>query len=56
VTVMMYMRNPEKEMAGLDLSPATVVVLIIAVVGILQMGISPSAYMNLARQSVVTLM
>jgi NADH-quinone oxidoreductase subunit N len=56
VTVMMYMRNPEKEMAGLDLSPATVVVLIIAVVGILQMGISPSPYMNLARQSVVALM
>ena len=30
--------------------------LIIAVVGILQMGISPSQYMNLARQSVLTLM
>jgi NADH-quinone oxidoreductase subunit N len=56
VTVMMYMRNPEKEMAGLDLSPATVVVLIIAVAGLLQRGISPSQYMNLARQSVLTLM
>jgi NADH-quinone oxidoreductase subunit N len=56
VTVMMYMRNPEKEMTGLDLSPATVIVLIIAVIGVLQMGITPAQYMNLARQSILTLM
>jgi NADH-quinone oxidoreductase subunit N len=56
VTVMMYMRNPEKEPSGLDLSPAIVIVLIIAVIGVLQMGITPSQYLNLARQSVLTLM
>jgi NADH-quinone oxidoreductase subunit N len=56
VTVMMYMRGPEKEQAGLDLSPAMVVALVIAVVGTLQMGITPSQYLNLARQSILTLM
>ncbi len=56
VTVMMYMRNPEKETTGLDLSPAMVIVLIVAVIGVLQMGITPAQYMNLARQSILTLM
>jgi NADH-quinone oxidoreductase subunit N len=57
VTVMMYMRSPEKEQAGgLDLSPAMVIALIIALFGTLQMGITPSQYLNLARQSILTLM
>jgi len=56
VTVMMYMRNPEKEFARLDLSPAMVIALMIAVLGTLQMGITPSRYLDLARQSVLALM
>jgi len=56
VTVMMYMRNPEKEFAGLILSPAMAIALIIAVFGTLQMGITPSHYLNLARQSILALM
>jgi len=56
VTVMMYMRNPEKEQVGLDLSPAMVIALIITVFGTLQMGITPSQYLNLARQSILALM
>lgn len=56
VTVMMYMRNPEKEFAGLPLSPAMAIALIIAVFGTLQMGITPSHYLNLARQSILALM
>jgi NADH-quinone oxidoreductase subunit N len=56
VTVMMYMRNPEKEFARLDLSPAMVIALMIAVWGTLQMGITPSRYLDLARQSVLALM
>ena len=57
VTVMMYMRSPEKEQAGgLDLSPAMVVALIIAVLGTLQMGITPAQYLSLAKQSILTLM
>jgi NADH-quinone oxidoreductase subunit N len=56
VTVMMYMRNPEKEFTRLDLSPAMVIALIIAVWGTLQMGIIPSPYLNLARESILALM
>jgi NADH-quinone oxidoreductase subunit N len=56
VTVMMYMRNPEKEFAKLDPSPAMVIALIIAVLGTLQMGITPSRYLDLARQSILALM
>jgi NADH-quinone oxidoreductase subunit N len=56
VTVMMYMRNPEKELAKLEISPAMVIALIIAVFGTLQMGITPSQYLNLARQSILALM
>lgn len=56
VTVMMYMRNPEKEFARLDPSPAMVIALIIAVWGTLQMGILPSQYLNLARESILALM
>ncbi len=56
VTVMMYMRNPEKEQARLDLNPAMVIALVIAVVGTLQMGITPAQYLNLARQSILALM
>jgi NADH-quinone oxidoreductase subunit N len=53
---MMYMRNPEKEFAKLDLSPAMVIALVIAVLGTLQMGITPSRYLDLARQSILALM
>jgi NADH-quinone oxidoreductase subunit N len=56
VTVMMYMRNPEKELARLKISPAMVIALIIAVFGTLQMGVTPSQYLNLARQSILALM
>jgi NADH-quinone oxidoreductase subunit N len=56
VTVMMYMRSPEKEQARLEMCPALVAALIIAVLGTLQMGITPSQYLNLARQSILALM
>jgi NADH-quinone oxidoreductase subunit N len=57
VTVMMYMRGPEKEPAGgLDFSPGMVIALLIAVFFTLQMGIFPADYLNLARQSVLALM
>jgi NADH-quinone oxidoreductase subunit N len=55
VTVMMYMRDPEKELASLNLSPAMIIALIIAVFGTLQMGITPSPYLDLAKQSILTL-
>ncbi len=57
VTVMMYMRSPDKEPAGsLDFAPGMVLALLIAVFFTLQMGIFPANYLRLARQSVLALM
>jgi NADH-quinone oxidoreductase subunit N len=56
VTVMMYMRNPEKELTALDLSPAMVIVLLITALATLQIGITPSFYLNWAKESILTLM
>lgn len=56
VTVMMYMRPAEKEAARLEPSPALVIALVVAVFATLQMGITPSVYLNLARQSILALM
>jgi hypothetical protein len=38
------------------MSPAMVIALIISVLGTLQMGITPSQYLDLARQSILALM
>lgn len=56
VTVMMYMRPPEKELGRLEPSLALVIVLIIAVFATLQIGITPSPYLNLAKKSILALM
>jgi len=54
VTVMMYMREPEKDLGMLELSPALITALIITAVGTMQMGITPAFYLNMIRQ--ITLM
>ncbi len=56
VTVYMYFREPEKEIKGLTFSPAGIVGVIIAVAGVLYLGILPSSVLNLARASVGVLM
>ena len=60
VTVMMYMRNPETEPgkagAGLDFSPALVLVLAMAAAGTLQLGITPAFCLNMVRRSVLALL
>ena len=56
VTVMMYMRHPEKEMTALELSPAMGIALLITALATLQIGITPSFYLNWAKESILTLM
>ncbi len=56
ITVMMYMRSPETETTPLEWSPAMAVSLFIAVFGTLQMGITPAAYLEVARKSILALM
>jgi NADH-quinone oxidoreductase subunit N len=52
VTVVMYFREAEKDMTGLTFSPAGVIGVIIAVAGVLYLGIFPSSVLALARASI----
>jgi NADH-quinone oxidoreductase subunit N len=52
VLIYMYFREPGKEPAVKGFAPAAVLAIIIAVWGVLNMGILPSAFLALARQSI----
>jgi len=56
VTVLMYFREPEREITGLQFSPASVIALILAVAGTLYMGIFPSNVLSFAQRSIAGLM
>jgi len=56
VTVLMYFRESEREITGLEFSPASVIALILAVVGTLYMGIFPSNVLSFAQRSIARLM
>ncbi|OGP90590.1 MAG: NADH-quinone oxidoreductase subunit N [Deltaproteobacteria bacterium RBG_16_48_10] len=56
VTVLMYFREPEREITGLQFSPASVIALILAVIGTLYMGIFPSNVLSFAQKSIAGLM
>jgi NADH-quinone oxidoreductase subunit N len=56
VTVYMYFREGEREITGLVFSPAAVIGVVIAVAGVLYLGIFPSTVLALARASIGVLM
>jgi len=56
VTVLMYFRESEREITGLEFSPASVLALILAVIGTLYMGIFPANVLSFAQKSIVGLM
>ena len=56
VTVLMYFRESEREITGLQFSPASVLALVLAVIGTLYMGIYPSYVLSLAQWSIAGLM
>ncbi len=56
VTVLMYFREPEREIAGLHFSPAPVIALILALIGTFYMGIFPANVLSFAQKSIVGLM
>jgi len=56
VTVLMYFRESEREITGLQFSPASVIALILAVIGTLYMGIFPSNVLSFAQKSIAGLM
>jgi NADH-quinone oxidoreductase subunit N len=56
VTVLMYFRESEREITGLQFSPASVIALILAVIGTIYMGIFPANVLSLAQRSIAGLM
>jgi NADH-quinone oxidoreductase subunit N len=52
ITVLMYMREPEKEVTLSLANPALIAALTITTFFTIQMGVFPNAYMELARASV----
>lgn len=56
VTVFMYFRESEKEITGLEFSPASVIALILALIGTFYMGIFPSNVLSFAQKSIAGLM
>ena len=56
VTIFMYFRESERDITGLQFSPAQVIALILAVIGTLYMGIFPANVLSLAQKSIAGLM
>lgn len=56
VTVLMYFRESEREIEGLDFSPASVVAVVLAVIGTLYLGIFPANVLSFAQRSIAGLM
>lgn len=56
VTVLMYFRESEREITGLEFSPAPVIALILALIGTFYMGIFPSNVLSFAQKSIAGLM
>jgi NADH-quinone oxidoreductase subunit N len=56
VTVLMYFRESEREITGLQFSPASVIALILTVIGTLYMGIFPANVLSFAQRSIAGLM
>ncbi len=56
VTVVMYFKESEREITGLQFSPASITALILAVIGTLYMGIFPANVLSFAQRSIAGLM
>lgn len=56
VTVMMYMRSPEKELPFLEATPSITLAIFIAAFGTIYLGLVPSSYFDWAHQSILDLM
>jgi NADH-quinone oxidoreductase subunit N len=56
VTVLMYFREPEREITGLQFSFPSCVALALAVIGTLYMGLFPANVLSFAQRSIVGLM
>jgi len=56
VTVVMYFRESEREITGLQFSPASVIALVLAVIGTVYLGVFPANVLSFAQKSIAGLM
>ncbi|MDY6861491.1 MAG: NADH-quinone oxidoreductase subunit N [Thermodesulfobacteriota bacterium] len=56
VTVMMYMKDPAQEFGPVNFAPGIIIALILTVFFTLEMGIVPSCYIEIAKESIMLLM
>ncbi|MCJ7704906.1 MAG: NADH-quinone oxidoreductase subunit N [Desulfobacterales bacterium] len=56
VTVLMYFRESEREITGLQFSPAPVIALVLALIGTFYMGLFPANVLSFAQKSIAGLM
>jgi NADH-quinone oxidoreductase subunit N len=56
VTVLMYFRESEREITGLQISPASVIALVLTTAGTFYLGLFPSHVLSLAQKSIEGLM
>jgi NADH-quinone oxidoreductase subunit N len=56
VTVLMYFRESEREITGLQFSPGPVIALILALIGTFYMGLFPANVLSFAQKSIAGLM
>ncbi len=56
VTVLMYFRESERDITGLEFSPASVFALILSLIGTFYMGIFPANVLSFAQKSIAGLM
>jgi len=50
--VLMYFREPVREITGLEFSPASVLAVILALIGTVYMGIFPANVLSFAQRSI----
>lgn len=56
VTVLMYFRESEREITGLQFSPSSVIALVLSLIGTFYMGIFPANVLSFAQRSIAGLM
>ena len=53
VTVLMFMKDPEGEILPINFSPSMIIALLIAIYGVIHLGIAPSGYMTISRSALL---
>ncbi len=51
ITIMMFMKDPERQVSPIKFSPAIIIALLAALYGVIRLGVAPSSYMAMAKSA-----